>query len=302
MNTDIYVKVVSDTHSSDAMRRDLDTVVGMFREFASRFSRFDPQSELSLFNASENTKVSETLFNLLTRCKAYFRDTGGIFHPGILPALVAAGYNTSFSSDRSLSSSVPSQCPLPPSLDTLTLDASTRTARKPLDLKIDLGGIGKGYIVDRVADWLSERYPHFLVDAGGDIRVQGGDIVRGWEYWKIDIEHPHTKRLIPELMLVLENGAVATSGSLRRRWHTGLDTRHHLIDPRTATSAATDLASVTVIRETAEAAEIYAKTICILGTSVGLAFAEQKRIPGVFVTTTGDIRYNGFIKPYLQRR
>ena len=98
--------------------------------------------------------------------------------------------------------------------------------------KLDLGGIGKGYAAERAADILAAAGP-CLVDAGGDVAVRGGHA------WPVGVETGEGV-----VTLALERGALATSGSDRRRWTRGGEERHHLIDPRTgAAQRATSFAS-----------------------------------------------------------
>jgi len=98
----------------------------------------------------------------------------------------------------------------------LIFNEAERSVRKPRDVAIDLGGIGKGYIVDQVADELSKKYAHGIVDAGGDMRIMGKNREQNLDYWAIDVENPFdaTRALA---VLLLSECAVATSGTNRRK-------------------------------------------------------------------------------------
>ena len=85
------------------------------------------------------------------------------------------------------------------------------------------------------------------------------------------------------LTLGLERGGLATSGRDRRRWRRGQEERHHLIDPATGRSAATDLLRVTVIGRTAVDAEVLAKVLFLGGSAEALA----RDVPAVLVTADG---------------
>jgi thiamine biosynthesis lipoprotein len=141
---------------------------------------------------------------------------------------------------------------------------------------LDFGGIGKGYTVDRAAAILSAAGPA-LVDAGGDIAAIGRPDALGW---RVGVEH---------LTLALENAAVATSGSDRRRWRRDGEERHHLIDPATGRPAATDLLRVSVVADTAVEAEVLAKSLFLAGKREALTAG----VPAVLVTRDGSVTIAG---------
>lgn len=297
MKTDIFVKVVSRHHDASRMEADVETALGMFREFESRFSRFRPDSELSVLNAGSGMDVSPELFSLLERSAGWFRETGGVFDPSVLPSLEAEGYGSSFGSEGFGAAHIGEGGAQRSRLDEVTLGPG-RSVRKPPSLRIDLGGIGKGYIVDRVAEFLARTYEHVFVDAGGDIRTYGVDAGAGYDFWAVDVGDPSGAE-DSLATLLLRDRAVATSGTYRRRWTVSGSERHHLIDPKTGHSAETDLAAVTVVAESAEQAEVFSKTLCILGLERGRHYAETNRLPALFVTRDGHTIYTGPMTPYI---
>lgn len=299
MKTDVFVKVLSEEMSEARMRADIDEAFRMFREFEARFSRFLPESELSRFNDSEEMVVSPELFSLLETAIRYHRETDGIFDPSILPMLVAEGYGSGFRTDEfGRPGAIPA---VTRAFGELSLDPATRTARKPIGLKIDLGGIGKGYIVDRAAEFLRRKYPDCFVCAGGDIFAAGKNREAGYAYWAVDADNPLGQGE-PVATLLLSDQAVATSGTDRRRWSVSGGERHHLIDPRTGRSAETDLLSATVVGETVERAEVFSKTLVILGREEAEKFAASRGIPAILVTREGETVYNEFIHPYVWKQ
>jgi thiamine biosynthesis lipoprotein len=117
-------------------------------------------------------------------------------------------------------------------------------------VRLDLGGIGKGYAADRAAELLALA-GLCLVNLGGDIAVRGGA-------WPVGVA--------PGLTLELTRGGLATSGRDRRRWLRGGEAMHHLIDPATGRPAAGAPLRVTVVAESAAAAETAAKALFLGGT------------------------------------
>jgi FAD:protein FMN transferase len=298
MRTDIFVKIVSESRSETDLKRDLEDSFAVFRDMEARFSRFRPESELSILNGSSEMRVSSEMAHIIAECVVFHDETGGIFDPSILESLESSGYAGSFGTE---SFGIPSRVGVGSHLGfgELTIDSGSSIVRKPSALRIDLGGIAKGYAVDKVVRMLRDRgNTDFLVDAGGDIYASGSDLENGYDFWGIDIAKPSGEAGRAAL-LTLRDEAVATSGMDRRRWLVEGEERHHLIDPRTGKSAATDLVSVTVLGKGVSRAEVIAKTVCILGRERGLEFA-TKHHAAVFLTMSdGKTVYNEYMKPHI---
>ena len=183
--------------------------------------------------------------------------SGGLFDPTVLDAVVAAGYDRSFEL-------VPADGPA--ANGGARCGGGVRILGQRIELEprthLDLGGIAKGYAVDRAVELLA-AYGPCLVNAGGDLAVRGGS-------WPVGVDGSVT--------LELSSGAIATSGRDRRRWSRGGEERHHLIDPATGRPAESGLLRVTVVASTAVEAEVLAK-IAFLGGDVD--------VPRVLVTADG---------------
>ncbi|MFZ2187194.1 MAG: FAD:protein FMN transferase [Candidatus Moraniibacteriota bacterium] len=290
MKTDVFIKLFSNQYPEAEMKNDIARGFRMFHDFVAQFSRFEEQSELSRFNAGEGGAVSAELFFLLRECARFYALTEGIFDPSVLPILEKIGYRGSGSSGAPVMTRT--------GLFTqLIFDETHQSIRKPKDLLIDLGGIGKGYIVDKVADELSKKYAHGIVDAGGDMRIFGGDKGQSLDYFVIDTENPFDKAEMLTTLL-LSDCAVATSGINRRQWRHGGRTYHHIIDPLRKTSAATGIVQVTAIAPRAIEADVLAKTFLILGLPRGLQFAEANHIPALFVDTERRVTRNPLFQKY----
>ncbi len=140
-------------------------------------------------------------------------------------------------------------------------------------MKLDFGGIAKGYAADQVMALLKRQgITSALVDAGGDICVSAAPPKK--EYWQVRIETtaPIAGTSEPaELKLV--HAAVATSGDLYQ-YLTIDGTKHsHIIDPRTG-QATTSIAMATVIAPTATLADAYASAVSVLGIKQGISLIE----------------------------
>lgn len=251
----------------------LDRAEARIRAIDARFSRFLDTSELSLLNAAAGHwfTASLELREVLALALELHRETDAIFDPAILPALERAGYDTSFERIAPRPDAPPTVADREPSFD---VEIAGDRVRLAPGLRIDLGGIVKGWAADRIADELSSEGPA-LVDLGGDCALRG-EPPEG--RWIIAIERPDraTETLAT---LALGPGGLATSGTNRRRWRTGDRWAHHLIDPRTGAPAETDLVQVTAMHPWAAWAEVWAKTALVLGAAA--AMARSGRVPGL---------------------
>lgn len=261
-------------------------IAGLVEEYEARFSRFRPDSEVSRLSAAAGraVPVSYDLFDILGDCARFWRETGGVFDPLILASLEAEGYDRTFEEVPLVQdeSSRP-QAPVH-TFDEVVLDRVHLTARLPAGSRLDLGGIGKGWIADRLAESLAVFGP-FLVDLGGDIRA-GGPAADGGP-WLVAVADP----LRPDedvAWVNLRDDAIATSTTARRRWVRGSVARHHLIDPRTGRSSETDVVQVSVVAPTAAEADVCAKTALLMGRDAGVCWLSQRRLPALVVPDRGD--------------
>ena len=245
------------------------------------FSRFDSHSELSELNRRGTLRVGPDLLEVVDLALAARDRTGGRFDPTVHDALVAAGYDRTF---EEVSAEERGDNPRPsPALRCAgsgRVDRRTRSIELDPGIHLDLGGIAKGYAVDRAAKILEEHGP-CLVDAGGDIAARG----RGWP---IGLDTGDGT-----LTLELGDGAVATSGRDRRCWRRGGEELHHIIDPATGLPAAGDLLRVTAVAATATDAEVRAKALFLAGAVEAEREANATGTPSLLVTLDGRTRFAG---------
>ena len=230
-------------------------------------TRFRADSELSQLNARGELDASADLAEVVELALAARERTGGRFDPTVHDAVVSAGYDRTFAE---LPADAPPAGPAVPGGGGVRVEGR----RIVLDrgVRLDLGGIGKGFAAERAAERLALLGP-CLVSAGGDIAVRG---IPAEGSWAVGVEDGPT--------LALTAGGLATSGSDRRRWFRGGVEQHHLIDPATGLPAQSDLLRVTAIGGDAVDAEVLAKWL-YLG---GRAEAVEAGVPAVLVTTAGE--------------
>ncbi len=270
MGTDIDLLV---RPSNGGTRDAFVAVEAEFERLEQIMSRFRPDSELSQLNRAGALEVSAELAHVIELALAAREQTAGRFDPCVHDALVAAGYDRTFADvapDGADTAQVEPVCGGGVSVDDRRVELEDGA-------KLDLGGIGKGYAAERAADILAAA-GSCLVDAGGDVAVRGGHA------WPVGVETGEGV-----VTLALERGALATSGSDRRRWTRDGEERHHLIDPRTGRSAESDILRVTVFAADAVQAEILAKLVFLAGAEEAAA----RNASAIVVTRSGDTIFTG---------
>ncbi len=144
-------------------------------------------------------------------------------------------------------------------------------------MALDLGGIAKGYIVDRGLDLLSRAgIGHALINAGGDVGILGPK--PEGSPWRIGVKHPRREGDLIAVIPWSKRGAVVTSGDYERFFEVEGVRYHHVLDPRTGYPARA-LLSATVAAPTAAEADALATALLVLGPQRGLALVES--LPGV---------------------
>jgi thiamine biosynthesis lipoprotein len=224
-----------------------------------RFSRFRGDSELSRVNAAAGswTTVSSGFAELTEFALAACERTSGRFDPTLLGAMVAAGYDRDF--DEIVAGARAELHPGRPAGGAGGVRLDGRRLLLPAGTALDLGGVAKGWTVDRAAlDAVAAGLPWALIDAGGDIRVAGEPPPGGIE---IAVEDPEAVETDVG-RIVLQDGALATSSVTRRGWGPGL---HHLIDPATGAPATGPVLQATVWAPTCADAEISSKDALLGG-------------------------------------
>ena len=157
------------------------------------------------------------------------------------------------------------------------------------NMKITLGGIAKGYAVEKAINILKQKgIKHALVNAGGNMRAIGnkGNKTNN-EKWSIALQNPRkTDEYIT--LIYLDNNAVSTSGDYERYFNEN-KTFHHIINPKTGYSA-TDLISVTIVADNAYDADALSTSVFVLGPEKGLKLIESlDNVEGLLITRDKQI-------------
>ncbi len=158
-----------------------------------------------------------------------------------------------------------------------------------IDLHVDLSAIAKGYAVDQIAEILDRnRLQHYMIEIGGEVKGKG--VAPHGEAWRIGIEAPQARQGNVEAIISLNNVSVATSGNYRNFFeHEGV-TYSHTINPVSGYPVKHNLASATVIHESAAMADAWATACMVMGPQKTYEIAQRKKL-AVFLITQEDAQY-----------
>jgi FAD:protein FMN transferase len=233
-----------------------------------RFSRFLPDSELSLLNRDPRRElpVSRLMARFAQAVRSAGELTGGLVDATLLGDIERAGYTHDLPTPIPLAKALelaPARVPATGSPQqrwrTIEVDLDTNTITRPPGLMLDSGGLAKGLFADILGEMLAQ-HPSFAINCAGDLRLGGSaQITR-----PINVESPFDSRTLHTFHL--SHSGVATSGIGRRSWLTaGGKPAHHLLDPSTSSPAFTGVVQVTALAPSALMAEIRAKAAILSG-------------------------------------
>ena len=168
----------------------------------------------------------------------------------------------------------------------IVVDLEASTVDLPDSMAIGLGGIAKGYGVDRAMDVLLRMGIHdAIVNAGGDMKVLGRDHGRPWE---VAIKNPRDREAALAVLRV-SNTCVVTSGDYERFFEIDGQRYHHILDPRTGYPSKGAM-SATVVGPSAADADALATALCVLGPERGLPIVEKMaRVEALLVDMQGKV-------------
>jgi FAD:protein FMN transferase len=253
----------------------IEAALSVFRE-SSEVSRINGQA------AAAPAPASGELFGLLTRCQALHSATDGAFDVTSTPLSRCWGF-------LKREGRVPQASDIDSALrrvgmDRVRLDGTSRTVRfAGAGMELNLGGVGKGYALDRMGHHLRrDGVSRALVSAGGSSVLAIGGVGRGWT---IDVTSPQRESRIARLRL--RDGALGTSGAGEQFFVSGGDGARygHVIDPRTGWPARGVL-SASVVTSDAETADALSTAFLIGGVALADRYCRDHR--GVFAFITLD--------------
>ena len=272
-------------------------VVTWVAQFEARYSRFIPDSLIGRINAAAGEHWVETdsdTDRLFALCHELFSFTRGSFDPTALPLMRLWNWKAS-------NPVVPTEDAVRSAMEFV---GWKKVQRRPggiflpeRGMALDLGGIGKEYAVDCVANLAAERgIGNVLVDFGQDVRVRGHAPDK--KFWLIGLDDAAQPGKCWAGVAVSDHG-VATSGDYLRNFVSNGRRYGHIIDPRTGYPAANDCRAATVIAPSCTIAGLLSTSLCILGAHEGMQLVEMHLGAAAAVLTETNKLYSRKFHEYI---
>ena len=231
------------------------------------FNFFDTKSELSKLNNRRKMRVSNELLEVLTKAIEYCEKTKGAYDISIGKNIIERKTNKPLSKINCTYQDI--------------AISGHEVSLKHMDVLLDFGSLAKGYIVDKLTQFLaSEGVENFFIDARGDMRSYG-------EHKEaVEVKHPRKEGAVLG-PFTLQNKAIATSGDYNQ-YYENYD-KSHILGQK-------ELISVTVIANTTIEADVFASAVFLLSQKEREALIHTNPLIKVFVINKElkEKKYNGF--------
>ncbi|MGN0070710.1 MAG: FAD:protein FMN transferase [Atopobiaceae bacterium] len=279
-------------HDADVLK----PLQDMLEELAWRFDAYSPTSEIANIARDAGkrpTRVSSVTFDIISRALALSEETEGFFDITMRPLVrlwqesVRAGMLPGKQDLEAAQEFV--------GYDQVALDRKRSTVwLRQEGMAVDLGGIAKGYALDKAHALLDAHHVLWaLLDFGGSVLPYG-------QTFSLGIQDPFAKTGTPCARIKAQDMALVTSGSYERSVDVQGRHCHHLIDPRTAQPSQSGLMSVTLAGTDATRLDALATAIFLMGAELGSRFVEKAGLDAVFVTQDGQLLATKALAPSLR--
>jgi len=277
-----------------------DAVFAEFDRLESLMSNWRQGSDVERLNAAAGDRpvpISRDVVSVLQTAHQISEWTGGRFDVtfGVLSGL----WRFDHDQDNSIPdmSEVRARLPL---IDyrALKIDPAAGTAfLERAGMRVNLGGIGKGYALDRgIAIMRARGFRNFLIQSGGDMYAAGR---RDGRPWRLGIQDPRGPGGQIFARIDVSDSTFSTSGDYERAFVREGRRYHHIIDPATG-EPAQGCRSTTILTDRAVIADGLSKSVFLLGVDKGMALLERLRIEAVVVTSTNQVLITPGLKGRLE--
>ncbi len=264
-------------------------IVDIANLFEATVSLSETESELSRANGESETQISAELETQILAGIEYYEKTYGAFN--ILLAPVVAEWGFLPGEDNYLAGEIPNAETLE-NLRFLTdisqISVENGVLIKPEDYTIDLGGISKGYMADKMLEILNEYNCDAILTVGG-IVVTSGD--KMGESYQVAITNPFGGNYFD--VIELSNAVLVTSGNYERYFEVDGVTYCHIINPQTLSPTQSDVVAVSVLSQSAMDADVFATALMILEKSEREQLIFENNISALLIYFDGTSEYFG---------
>ena len=298
--TGMYFDTVVTVEAWGTSREVLDHCEELCDHYESLFSRTLADSEISKINASEGqpVTVSDETAELIRLGLEYGDISDGYFD--ITIASASELWNFTDNEEKVLpDSEVLSEAVTHIDYRNVKVEGNTVTLTDP-EAKIDLGGIAKGYIADRLKEYLeSEGVEHALINLGGNM-LAVGDRYDGTPF-RVGLQKPFEPDGTTIAVLEVNDQSVVTSGNYERYFEKDGVIYHHILDPSTGYPVQNDLYQVTIISDSSVDGDALSTTCYALGLEKGMELIRNlDGVEAVFVTDDYELHLSSEDLPLTQ--
>lgn len=286
MGTRVFVELwQDDPHQAKQLMQQVMDEMERINQLMSPYIETSELSRLNRDAADHPVKISDELFQLIRKGNYYSDLSDGAFD------ITFASLGHRFDYRNHVKPNAEEQKAAAALIDYhhLVLNAAdSSVAFEKAGMRIDLGGIAKGYAVDNaVAILQAAGVTHAIVTAGGDSRLIGDHQGRPW---MLGIKHPRGEESV--ITLPLADSAVSTSGDYERYFIEDGVRFHHIIDPAKGDSAR-ELLSVTILADHSIDADALSTTVFVLGPQKGLKLVNSLAgVSAILIDRTGKVAYS----------
>jgi len=278
-----FARAVVIAEDSSTAKKCIETAFAEIHKVDDLMSDYKSDSEISKLNRDgfkTAVHLSQSTYEVLQKSIKFSKLTDGAFDVTVGPLVDL--FHTAEKKQVAPTKEQIDQAKFKVGFEKLKLDDKNRTVQLTVEgMRLDLGGIAKGYAVDKAIEAMQTCVAiGGMVDIGGDIRCFGAP-PEGRNHWVIGVQNPDLDKDIPEQNLILKlkltNGAVATSGDYQQFVLIEGKRHSHIIDRKTGTNTE-GLSSVTIIADNATDADALATAVSVMRAQKGLALIEK--LPG----------------------
>ena len=253
-------------------------------------------SDVSRINNAmgQTVTVDPETWEILRRAKEISAQTGGAFSITIAPVTALWSFTDTVTNMVPTDEARLKMLPLVD--DQKIALGENNTVTLPAGMEIDLGGIAKGYIADKVADIIREKAYAGIVSLGGNVYTVGKK--PDGSAFSVGIKDPHNPAA-SKAIIYTGDGTVVTSGTYERGFSFGGERFHHILDPKTGWPSQSDLVSATFVMDSSMTADALATACIVIGSEKSLALAKELQLDAMFIDKDGQAFFTeGFEAKY----
>ncbi|MHA6531087.1 FAD:protein FMN transferase [Paenibacillus sp. BAC0078] len=299
-DTVVNIKVFGD----NVTQKNMDHIQQMLERMDKEFSRTKQDGELYAVNQAagkEAVAVSDETLDIVKQSLKYAEEMNGLFDPTIGPLVDL--WNIGNGGDH-----VPPQAEIDKAkaltnYKDVIVDDKAKTVKLAKEgMVLDMGGIGKGYAADRIADYLKEQgLDSAMINLGGSSIIALGNKPNG-SPWNIGLQDPDQSRGTQLGTIKISDEVIDASGVYERFFMQDGVRYHHILDPRTGFPSQNGLKSITIMSPNATDADALSTGVFLMGLEDGMKYLESlpEKVDAFFITDDNKIYATSGLRDRLQ--